>query len=405
MKKIAFVVIDFGEKVQGGENVHGRMLVEHLAQFYDIEILTSTSTGIKGEEYPEGVSEDNGITVRRFRNCPVNAQYRHQYARKAKNMRRLRYFLGRFGVLKFMTSSHPEWTAGQKADVKYFESQYSHKPGLLAYLAEHAAEYDALLFINMYNSSTVLGSMIAPDKSILIPLAHPTRTLYMPLFTSLFTRVRHIAFNTEAEYRIFGKHMAPGSIVGVGVELPPPANWETVKEKYGLPENYVLYLGRITKDKINSLIPEFLKYRGKYGSAAKLVLAGGKDSRINYSDDPSVIFTGFVTGEEKTAIIEHAALMINPSEKESLSLLMLESMSSGIPVLVNGKSEVMRDHCKASGAALYYDSPGDFQRKLHLLLSDNPLREAMGARGVEYVRTKYDWATITAKLRGLIDGI
>ncbi len=409
MKKIGFVIIDFGDRAQGGEVFHGRMLAERLRPYYNVEILTSTNSGIDGERYPEGVSSEKGLTIRRFNDTPVDPEHKRIHARKAKGMRRLRYYLGRLGLLGLITKSHPEWKAGQKADIKYLKAQNSHKSGLLQYLALHGKEYDALLFINMYNSSTVLGCMTVPEKSILIPLAHPTRALYNPVFSSLFTRVRHIAFNAAAEQRmcrrVFGPHMAPNSVVGVGIELDPAAQWETVKEKYNLPEGYILYLGRITKSKIGSLIPDFRRYRDKYNPDAKLVLAGGGGNKINFPDDPSVIFTGFVTGEEKTAVIQHATLMVNPSTKESLSLLMLESMANGIPVIVNGKSEVMRDHCLASGAAFYYDNPKDFRRKLHRLLTDGALRKEMGGKGMEYVRTHYDWDVIIGKLRTLIDNL
>lgn len=409
MGKIGFVIIDFGENTQGGEIVHGRMLAERLKPFYDVEILTSTRSGVTGHDFPEGESRNKGLIIRRFGNAPVNPEHHRAHLSKTKNARRLRSFLGSLGVLRLISAFYPEWKAGQKADVRYFESQHSYSPALMRYLAEHGSQYQALIFINMHNSSTVLGSMLHPEKSILIPLAHPARSLYTPLFTSLFTRVRYIAFNSAAEQRmcskIFGSHMARNSVVGVSIEQDSPAEWSVVKEKYGLPENYILYLGRVTKHKINTLIPEFLKYKNLYNSDVTLVLAGGRDNKIFIPDDPGIILTGFVAGPEKTTLIQHAALMVNPSEKESLSLLMLESMLNGIPVLVNGKSDVMRDHCKASGAALYYDNFTDFKRNLNLLLSSPSLRKQMGSKGVEYVSKNYDWDVIIDKLREIIDNI
>lgn len=407
MKKIGFVVTAFGA-AKGGEYVHCRMIAEHLRPYYNIEILTSTQSDTP-EEYPEGTYQDNGMTIRRFRNLPIDETHHRIHIRQAKPMRRLRYYLGRLGLLQSITSAHPIWKAGQKADKRLFMSQYSFKPGLLEYISEHGREYDVLIFFNMYDSSTALGATIVPEKSILIPLAHPTRTLYMPLFSSLFTRVRHIAFNTEAERRmcrrIFGRHMAPDSVVGTGIELDPPAEWEQVKTKYGLPDKYVLYLGRITKKKIGNIIPEFLKYRDTMDPDAKLVLTGQITKGFHCPNDPSVILTGYIDSRDKSALIRNAAVMVNPSVNESLSLLMLEAMASGIPCLVNGKSEVMRDHCEASGAALYYDSSKDFREKLYRMMNDTAFARELGKRGPAYVNNHYDWETITDKLRNIIEGI
>lgn len=54
--------------------------------------------------------------------------------------------------------------------------------------------------------------------------------------------------------------------------------------------------------------------------------------------------------------------MVNPSPMESLSLLMLEGMQSRIPLLVNGRSKVMKDHCRLSGAGLWYNNGRDFRK-------------------------------------------
>ena len=109
--------------------------------------------------------------------------------------------------------------------------------------------------------------------------------------------------------------------------------------------------------------------------------------------------------EEKTAIVRHATVMVNPSPMESLSLLMLEGMQSRIPLLVNGRSKVMKDHCRLSGAGLWYNNGRDFRKKLHRLLSDPELRRTMSEKGPAYVREHYDWEIIIPKLRTLIESI
>ena len=43
MKKIAFIIIRYGVEVNGGAEVHCRMLAERLRPYYDVEVLTTTT--------------------------------------------------------------------------------------------------------------------------------------------------------------------------------------------------------------------------------------------------------------------------------------------------------------------------------------------------------------------------
>lgn len=411
MKKIAFITTRYGLEVNGGGEVHCRMLAERMTPYYQVEVLTSTirNFGDPALDYPQGTKTENGVIVRRFLPQPVDGANYGLYRRQSKWARRIRHYLHKLGILKILSSVHPVWRMGQKRERLYFESQEGHTPSLLRYIEANKQEYAALVFMNYYFSQAVLGPVIAPEKSLLIPMAHPDKAIYYSMNASMFTQVRHIAFNTSAEQKlcrsIFGRRLAPASILGTGIELAQPAPWEEVRAKYGLPERYVLYLGRVTPPKIDKLLPYFERYKHRYGTDVTLVLTGGVDPLIQPSANPDVLFTGFVSDEEKCAIIRHATVMVNPSPLESLSLLLLEGLTNGVPMLVNGKSEVMKDHCRLSGAALWYDNGKEFRRKLHRLLTDERLQEEMRGKGPAYVREHYDWEQIIGKLRRLIESI
>ena len=357
------------------------------------------------------MSTDHGVTVRRFRPEPVEGDRHKRIEKRCRTARRIRRYLDRLHLLGAISSFRPEWRLGAGKERRYFESQREHTPAMLRFIEEHREEYAAFVFLNFYFSQTVLGCTIAPEKTILIPLAHPDRRLYWAINARMFTRVRHIAFNTEAERRtvrrIFGTSLAPNSLLGCGIDASPEAEWGGVKRRYALPDEYVLYLGRITRPKIHDLIPLFLRYKRRYGGRTKLVLTGGADPELadEIASSPEIVATGFVSDAEKAAIVRHATVMVNPSHLESLSLLMLEAMASRVPVLVNGRSEVMADHCRRSGAALAYRGGRDFLRKLRRLLSSPQLRRELGEKGPAYVREQYGWEVIIPKLRRLIDSL
>ena len=57
---------------------------------------------------------------------------------------------------------------------------------------------------------------------------------------------------------------------------------------------------------------------------------------------------------ERLQALEAATVVVCPSPYESLSLLALEALSVGTPILVNARSAVLVEHCVRSNGGLYY---------------------------------------------------
>ena len=94
-----------------------------------------------------------------------------------------------------------------------------------------------------------------------------------------------------------------------------------------------------------------------------------------------------------------------PSPFESLSLLALEAMAVGTPVLCNARSEVLVDHCVKSNAGLFYQDRDEFVECAKLLLADGRLRDRMGRNGKEYIKRHYRWDVIMSKYDRLIGAL
>jgi glycosyltransferase involved in cell wall biosynthesis len=101
--------------------------------------------------------------------------------------------------------------------------------------------------------------------------------------------------------------------------------------------------------------------------------------------------------QERAEALEAASVVVIPSPYESLSLLCLEAFAVGAPVLANGRSAVLVDHCRKSNAGLFYGDQEEFTESLKLLLADDRLRAAMGRNGRNYVKQNYRWDTILQK--------
>src|SRR6185295_18767079 len=160
-----------------------------------------------------------------------------------------------------------------------------------------------------------------------------------------------------------------------------------------------LYGGRIDPGKG---CEELIQYFGEYvkeGGDATLVLMGVK--LMSLPEEPSIRFAGLLSDRERLQALEAATVVVCPSPYESLSLLALEALSVGTPILANARSAVLVEHCVRSNGGLYYADRDEFVEGLKLLVGDEWLRQALGRNGRDYVRKNYRWDVVLGKYEGL----
>jgi glycosyltransferase involved in cell wall biosynthesis len=168
-----------------------------------------------------------------------------------------------------------------------------------------------------------------------------------------------------------------------------------VKDKYKLPEFYLLFAGRINARKnIRGLIKSLRFLDDKNIS---LVIAGEENWKAPQINEllsqkeirERIIFTGFVTDDELAAIYAMAKAFCFPSFAEGFGLPPLEAMASGIPVIVSDTTS-MPEVC--NHAALFVDpgNPKNIAEKINSLLKNETLYEEKIREGLEWSR-QYTW--------------
>ena len=184
--------------------------------------------------------------------------------------------------------------------------------------------------------------------------------------------------------------------------LPPHlrARGAQFRRRHRLQGQFLLYGGRIDAGKgCEELIEYFTSYK-EQGGDATLALMGVKLMQL--PEVPWVKFAGLLSERERLQALEAATIVVVPSPFESLSLLALEAMAVGTPVLCNARAEVLVDHCHKSNAGLYYADREEFVECTKLLLADERLRDRMGRNGKEYIRRNYRWDVIMSRSDRLI---
>ena len=136
-----------------------------------------------------------------------------------------------------------------------------------------------------------------------------------------------------------------------------------------------------------------------------MVVVGKVDEGVKIRHSKDIIYVGFVTEEEKGAILQNAKFLVMPSKYESLSLVILESMAAGRPVLVNGRCEVLKGQCIRSNAGLYYTNYFEFEAAINDILNNDEADQQMCENGRHFVKNTYDWNKIVMEIGSLIEEI
>lgn len=387
-EKIALVVQRYGLEVNGGSEYSCRLYAEKLSEFYEVDVLTTKALDYMtwNNHYTRDVEVINHVCVRRFpTNQPRDVKAFNEYSA---------YIYGNANRTIF---EEFEWMKKQ-GPVSY---------ALLRYIKEHAGEYKVFIFFTYTYFTTYFGMQLVPDKSILIPTAHDEPPIYLSIYKPFFHLPRHILFLTEEEkefvHRTFKNDYISSAVIGIGLDLPENyLSEEEIRDKFNIRDPYVIYVGRIDESKgCKELFDYFIRFKKDNPSNLKLVLMGKAVMDIPRHRD--IINLGFVSEEEKYGGMANAICLVMPSKYESLSMVVLESLSLGRPVLVNEECEVLKGHCERSNAGLYFGTYVEFMVCISNMLKDEVFAEKMGKNGHHYINIKYVWDKVINRLVELID--
>jgi|WetSurMetagenome_2_1015567.scaffolds.fasta_scaffold00244_11 glycosyltransferase involved in cell wall biosynthesis len=172
-------------------------------------------------------------------------------------------------------------------------------------------------------------------------------------------------------------------------------NMDEIKKKYGVVNEYVLFVGTLQPRKnVSRLIEAFSKLNkpnldlvvvGKKGWNFEEILAAPK----KFGVENKVKFLDFVSDEDLPAFYRNALCFALPSLYEGFGLPVLEAMKYGCPVIISKISSLP----EAGGdAALYVDpkNADDIKNKLEIIINDKELRKLLIQKGYEQTK-KFSW--------------
>jgi len=192
---------------------------------------------------------------------------------------------------------------------------------------------------------------------------------------------------------VFSVGSKPQLVLGLGVNDPTGAG-RPGREILGLGDRpYLCYLGRVDEHKGCSMLAEFFaQYKERHPGDLALAFVGPVSAKA--PDHPDIVVTGTVSEADKWDVLADATAMVSSSAYESFSLVLLESWTVGVPVLVNATCAATMEHCRRSGGGLWFDSYRSFEVAVDRLVGDAALRTSLGEAGRAYTDHYYRWPSI-----------
>ncbi len=211
-----------------------------------------------------------------------------------------------------------------------------------------------------------------------IVISESTRADLLSHFSILPDRVTAIPLAADPVFRL----LSADAVAEVG-------------KRYGLPPDYVLYVGSNKPHKnLAGLMDAWAQIAASPGVAGRtLVVAGAWDSRYNHLRERAasapVRWLGPVAEADLPALYGGAALFVFPSLYEGFGLPVLEAMACGAPVICSDGSSLPE---VAGNAARRVDTrhPAALAEAMMAVLANSALREEMRAKGLAQA-ARFSW--------------
>jgi glycosyltransferase involved in cell wall biosynthesis len=312
-----------------------------------------------------------------------------------------------------------------------------YSPNLSKNLNKTADEYDLFHIHEVWNHPQFVASRIAQQKKIPYiwsPRAalEPWRMQYKGLKKKIYFKIfgqsimrhsccMHAVSEGEAiGFRKLGYHgpitVIPNGVIPEEFSSLPDAKfaeeiWPTLKNRI-----VVLFLSRLSPEKgLNQLLPAWADIVKRKHSKDPLLVLAGPDDRgyrrvlddmcISYNLKKHVLFTDFVSGFEKSALLSRSDIYVLPSYSEGFSNSLLENFAAGTPALITPGCH-FPEAVKAGAAIIVNPDKDEIAEGLTLLIdmSKCELRR-IGINGRNLVMRSFTWELAARRIMTVYQAI
>jgi hypothetical protein len=241
-----------------------------------------------------------------------------------------------------------------------------------------AGDYSSVIVGPAINGVTHAAVREAGRRAILVPCLHDEPAARANRVRALFETAGGVLYHSPAERElaeaVLGLSHPVSAVLGtwIGPEVGDAARGRAVVGA----DRYLLVLGRKAREKN---LPELFDWVRRCPRGLRVAFAGAGDFPI--PDEPWAVDLGEVSEQVKRDLLAGAAALVQPSVNESLSLVVLEAMAAGVPVIGHAGCGAVAEHVRQSGAGRLARTAEEFAEAVAAVEAD----PALGRGGPDYI--------------------
>jgi glycosyltransferase involved in cell wall biosynthesis len=370
--RVAVVAWRYGEEFVGGAEASLRTIGESLAAVgHHVEVFT---TCLQDEDRPAGLPDGtctvNGMTVHRFQ-ADRRDRFRHHAARQA------------------IEQAGGPVPAEVERD---FLVHSVHSASLLAALQQRVAELDAIVVGPYPVGLTDAVARAFPEKTLLLPCFHDEPTARLGGLRQAYQQVGGILYHSPEEQSLaevdLGLNHPGAHCIGTWLPTDEVGDEKRGRKVVGTEGRYLVYCGRYCPDKnLPALLDQARRYAAERPERFTFVFLG--QGGLAIPREPWARDLGFVNRQTQRDVLAGAAALLQPSRRESLSLVALEAWAQSVPLLADAGCAVLAGQLQRCGGGRAVAGYDGFAEALDDLWENPQGWRDLGRQSRQYVIDQY----------------
>lgn len=292
-------------------------------------------------------------------------------------------------------------------------SPYQFTPGLKRILTEEQYDILSVNQIGRYLSDFAISYAKKLNKKIILTphlYYHTDKYSFLKLLhqkfmvSHLLDSVDRIICFTEYERKFWAENykLAENKACVIPHYFSPGVENDSEEESSG--QRYILYLGRNDKNKrIDLLIDAFSQMKDV--DLSLFITAGYEtltpEQKVKVDEDKRIRLLGYVSEEEKHALLKSAAALILPTDYEAFGIVLLEASHFSKPILCS-KLELFSEILCSEGIMYFENNKESIKNTIRdFSLLDNKKLKMMGESNKRNLR-KFTFEKIFAEYKSTI---
>jgi glycosyltransferase involved in cell wall biosynthesis len=315
-------------------------------------------------------------------------------------------------------------------DIYYFRCspfrRYKFSLNLLRWLSKHHQEYDLAHIHALFSPISSAAAKVARSHQLpyilrplgtLDPADLQKKRQLKKIYAALLERpnlagAAAVHFTSDQEAKVserFGV-ITQDLVLPLGVRLPEPSSTD-IRAKLNIADDrpILLFMSRIDPKKGLDLLIPALETLIAEGQEFHFVLAGGNPQDPDYEQQiqdrihksplgAHTTITGFITGGEKTALLEAADVFVLPSYYENFGIAVAEAMSVGTPVVISDQVHIWNEIQQAEAGWISACDVSALTDALRSAVRDRQELQRRGKNAQRHARENYSWDAIATRI-------